>query len=132
MLKLNHNLQSTDARNYGRQCTLHVGNFLIFVRFIKIRVKKVKNSTIVHCFTIMYVQNFEKIIYNSLYVYCVSHELLISENSGFKTNTSTVDKLLAITHNIYLKEQYYMAKLHPVNLYQLGFLRVQFFPLCYS
>jgi len=43
-----------------------------------------------------------KIIYNSLYAYCVSHELLISENSGFKTNASTVNKLLAITHNIYI------------------------------
>jgi len=44
----------------------------------------------------------EKIIYNSLYEYCVSHELLISENSWFKTNASTVNKLLAITHNIYI------------------------------
>jgi hypothetical protein len=44
----------------------------------------------------------EKIIYNSLYAYCVSRELLISENSGFKTNDSTVNKLLAITYNIYI------------------------------
>jgi hypothetical protein len=43
----------------------------------------------------------EKIIYKSLYEYCVSNELLISENSGFNRNDSTVNQLIAITHNIY-------------------------------
>ena len=43
----------------------------------------------------------EKIIYKSLYEYCVSHELLISENSRFKRNDSTINQLLAINHNIY-------------------------------
>ena len=43
----------------------------------------------------------EKIIYYSLYEYCVSNELLISENSWFKRNDSTVNQLIAITHNIY-------------------------------
>jgi hypothetical protein len=36
-----------EATHYGRECTLHVGKFLIFVRFIKIREKRVKNPTIV-------------------------------------------------------------------------------------
>lgn len=43
----------------------------------------------------------EKIIYKSLNEYCVSNELLISENSGFKRNESTVNQLIAITHDIY-------------------------------
>ena len=43
----------------------------------------------------------EKIIYKSLYEYCVSNELLISENSGLKRNDSIVNQLIAITHNIY-------------------------------
>jgi hypothetical protein len=43
----------------------------------------------------------EKLIYKSIYEYCVSNELLISENSGFKRNDSTVNQIIAITHNIY-------------------------------
>ena len=43
----------------------------------------------------------EKIIYKSLYEYCVSNELLISKHSGFKRNDYTVNQLIAITHNIY-------------------------------
>ena len=43
----------------------------------------------------------EIIIYKSLYEYCVSHELLISENSRFKRNNSTINQLLAMNHNIY-------------------------------
>ena len=44
---------------------------------------------------------FEKVIYKSLYAFCVLHNLLISENSGFKKNDSTVNQLIAITHEIY-------------------------------
>jgi hypothetical protein len=43
----------------------------------------------------------ERIISKSFYEYCVSHELLISENSEYKRNDSTVNQLLAITHNIH-------------------------------
>jgi hypothetical protein len=44
---------------------------------------------------------FEKVIYKSLYEFCVLHNLLISENSGFKKNDSTINQLIAITHKIY-------------------------------
>ena len=67
---------------------LNVGKFLIYVQFIKIRAKKVKNPTIVPLLSCMS-NIFERITYMSLYEYCVSHELLISENSGFKRNDCT-------------------------------------------
>ena len=44
---------------------------------------------------------FEKVIYKSLYEFCVFHSLLISENSGFKKYDSTVNQLIAITREIY-------------------------------
>jgi hypothetical protein len=44
---------------------------------------------------------FEKVIYKYLYEFCVLHNLLISENSGFKKNDSIVNQLIAITHEIY-------------------------------
>ena len=44
---------------------------------------------------------FEKVIYKSLYEFCVLHNVLISENSGFKKNYSTVNQLIAFTHKIY-------------------------------
>ena len=47
---------------------------------------------------------FEKVIYKSLYEFCVLHNLLISENSGFKKNDSTVNQLIVITkmyHGVY-------------------------------
>ena len=47
---------------------------------------------------------FEKVIYKSLYEFCVFHNLLISENSGFKKNDSTVNQLMVITkmyHGVY-------------------------------
>jgi hypothetical protein len=40
-------------------------------------------------------------MYQSLYEYCVSNELLISKNSGFKRNDYTNNQLIAITQNIY-------------------------------
>jgi hypothetical protein len=43
---------------------------------------------------------FENVIYKSLYEFCVLHNLLISENSGFKKNDSTVNQLIAITPEI--------------------------------
>ena len=43
----------------------------------------------------------EKIMYKSLYEYCVSHGLYINENSWYKRNDSTSNQLLAITHSIY-------------------------------
>ena len=43
----------------------------------------------------------EKIMYQSLYKYCVSHGLQINDNSWYKRNNSTVNQLLAITHIIY-------------------------------
>jgi len=43
----------------------------------------------------------EKIMCRSLYEYCVSHELLIRANLGYKRNDSTVNQLRAINHNIY-------------------------------
>ena len=42
---------------------------------------------------------FIKQIYMSLYVYCVSHELRIGENSGFKRKDYS-NQLLALTYNI--------------------------------
>jgi hypothetical protein len=56
------------------------------------------NSTAV---TISRSKILEKLIHKSIYEYCVSNELLISENSGFKRNDSTVNQLIAIAHNIY-------------------------------
>ena len=53
--------------------------------FIKISVEKVKNPTTV---PLLYYHVCPKYlrIYKSLYEYCVSHELLIRETSGFKRN----------------------------------------------
>ena len=42
-----------------------------------------------------------KIICRSLCEYCVSHQLRIRNNLGFKRNDSTVNQRLSITHNIY-------------------------------
>ena len=43
----------------------------------------------------------EKIMYKSVYKYCVSHVLYINGNSWYKRNDSTVNQLLAIIHDIY-------------------------------
>ena len=65
-------------------------------------VKKLKNPTIVALLLVSSMSTIlQKIVYKSLYEYCVSHELLIRDNSGFKWNDSTVNQLLAIIHKIY-------------------------------
>lgn len=43
----------------------------------------------------------EKVIYKAIYEFCEFNDLLISENSGFKKNDSTVNQLITITHEIY-------------------------------
>jgi hypothetical protein len=42
----------------------------------------------------------EKIMYRSIYKYCVSHELLNSKKSECKRNDPTTKQLHAITHHI--------------------------------
>ena len=43
----------------------------------------------------------EKLIYDSLYSHLVSHELLNSNQSGFRPGDSTVNQLISITHTIF-------------------------------
>ena len=43
----------------------------------------------------------EKLIYDSLYSYLASHELLNPNQSGFRPGDSTVNQLLSITHTIF-------------------------------
>ena len=44
---------------------------------------------------------FERLVYNHLYEYLLSNNLLTEKNSGFKANDSTVNQLISILHNIY-------------------------------
>jgi hypothetical protein len=44
---------------------------------------------------------FEKIVYNSLYDYCLKNGLLSTRNSGFKKNDGTVNQLLYLIDKIY-------------------------------
>ena len=43
---------------------------------------------------------FEKIVYERLYNYCISNDILSSNNSGFKRGDGTVNRLLYITETI--------------------------------
>ena len=43
----------------------------------------------------------EKLIYDSLYSHLVSHELLNSNQSGFRPGDSTVNQLISIKHTIF-------------------------------
>jgi hypothetical protein len=43
----------------------------------------------------------ERIVYITLYKHCCDNNLLDPNNSGFKKNDSTVNRLLQLTHNIY-------------------------------
>ena len=44
---------------------------------------------------------FEKIIFNSLFVYLNNNNLLNSNQSGFRPGDSCVNQLISITHGIY-------------------------------
>ena len=44
---------------------------------------------------------FEKCIYNSLYGYLQSNDILSKSQSGFRKGNSCISQLLAITHEIY-------------------------------
>ena len=44
---------------------------------------------------------FEKIIFNSLFVYLNNNNLLNSNQSGFRPGDSCVNQLISITHDIY-------------------------------
>ena len=44
---------------------------------------------------------FEKIIFNSLFVYLNNNNLLNSNQSGFRSGDSCVNQLISITHDIY-------------------------------
>ena len=44
----------------------------------------------------------ERLVYNKLYLYLVSNNLLTSKNAGFKKNNSTITQLVALCHKIYL------------------------------
>ena len=46
-------------------------------------------------------KNFEKCIYNSLYSYLESNNILSKSQSGFRKGDSCISQLLAITHEIY-------------------------------
>ena len=43
----------------------------------------------------------ERVIYDELYEYCSSNNLLTSKHSGFKKHDSTVNRLLDLTTKIY-------------------------------
>ena len=43
----------------------------------------------------------ERIVYNRLYEYCVSNNLLTKKNSGFKKSDSTTNQLIHLTNEIY-------------------------------
>ena len=43
----------------------------------------------------------ERIVFNELYEYCDTHNLLTWRNAGFKKNESTVNQLLYLVHQIY-------------------------------
>ena len=44
---------------------------------------------------------FEKILFNSIYTYLHSNKLLSKNQSGFRPGDSTINQLLAITHDIF-------------------------------
>ena len=49
----------------------------------------------------LYGKVFELLIYNSLFVFFIANELIVSNQSGFKPNYSCINQLLFITHEIY-------------------------------
>ena len=49
----------------------------------------------------LYGKVFERLIYNSLFVFFIANELIVSNQSGFKSNYSCINQLLFITHEIY-------------------------------
>ena len=49
----------------------------------------------------LYGKVFERLIYNSLFVFFIANELIVSNQSGFKPNYSCINQLLCITHEIY-------------------------------
>ena len=44
---------------------------------------------------------FERLVYNTLYEYLMSNNLLTRRNSGFVSNDSTINQLISIVHKIY-------------------------------
>ena len=44
---------------------------------------------------------FEKVIYNSLYKYYESNNILDVNQSGFRSGDSCINQLISITHNIF-------------------------------
>ena len=44
---------------------------------------------------------FERVVFNDFYNYLVTNHLLNPNNSGFKQNDSTINRLIAMLHSIY-------------------------------
>ena len=44
---------------------------------------------------------FERVVYNQLYDYLVSNNLLNSHNSGFRKKDSTINRLIALLHSVH-------------------------------
>ena len=44
---------------------------------------------------------FERIVYNHLYHFLVSNNLLNNHNSGFRKNDSTINRLISLIHSIH-------------------------------
>ena len=45
---------------------------------------------------------FERIVFNHLYNFLVTNELLNNHNSGFRKNDSTINRLIALLHSIHI------------------------------